>query len=213
MEKSLIILKPDFETNLVGREKLDSLLVNSGLNVYYRSQVIFNIWMIENMWPQFKSDIISMRILSNYLDKKKVEVLYVEGENALQKSLEIKKEIRSAFSQSPFQSCLHTPANSNKYYHNINIINGILNTKLPSYNFPPQFVHLTNLGYGVESLINAADSLWGILSRDKESLFNVHESLISEKKFALILTNCSHPEYNISIEYVVARVLLVNPSL
>lgn len=89
MEKSLIIIKPDLEKNLAGKEKLINLISDSGLTVYDTSQIIFNNWMIESMWPQFQSDVISMKILSNYLDKKKLEILYLEGENALENTLKI----------------------------------------------------------------------------------------------------------------------------
>ncbi|MBZ2040300.1 nucleoside-diphosphate kinase [Streptococcus sanguinis] len=213
MEKSLIIIKPDLEKNLVGKEKLINLISGSGLTVYDTSQIVFNNWMIENMWPQFQSDVISMRILSNYLDKKKLEILYLEGENALENTLKIKKKIRDEFSRSPFQSCLHTPANFNEYQHNIDIINGIESNKYYPSKVPPQFIPLEELGYSVEFLINTADLLWNILNKGRESLFKIHESLISKKAFSLILTNCNHPHYNISIEYVVASILLVNPSL
>ncbi|WP_227956439.1 hypothetical protein, partial [Streptococcus sanguinis] len=60
MEKSLIIIKPDLEKNLVGKEKLINLISGSGLTVYDTSQIVFNNWMIENMWPQFQSDVISI---------------------------------------------------------------------------------------------------------------------------------------------------------
>ncbi|WP_270244422.1 hypothetical protein [Lactococcus lactis] len=212
MEKSFILIKPDMRNNEHAKKKLKELISESNLIIYRSTQVRFDEQMIESMWPQFKDDVISNRILNNYLDQKFLEMWYVEGEEAILNCLKIKKKIRLEFSNSPFQSCIHTPSNFEECIYDKNILRGSDGGTYKLSKTAPSFIPINDMGYTKERLKNEADELWSVLCKDRDFLFNTHERLFNKELYALVLHNTTHPNFNISLEYVVASILTIIPS-
>lgn len=214
-EKTIFILKPDMQNNKLIFDYFVKLLKINKLTVYKKERTIFTENMIHEMWPQYIGDVISTRMLHNYLSNKVIIIIYITGRQAIKKSLKIKYKIRSRFAVSPIQNCLHCPSNNIEYIYDRNVLKGekqeisYSNKKCP-YQDRERYSKVTE-----KNFLRIADRLWIELSQNK-NYFDYYYFVNKNKlhfQYQLVLVENESYVYDLSNNYVASVIYNIIPNL
>lgn len=206
MELSLILLKPDIYENKEALTDLNNLINNSRLETVLRMNVLLDKKKIVNIWNQFLDDYVSQELLYLYFNNQTLKCIILKGEDALDKTREIKKIIRKRYSKSIIQNCIHSPDTFEEFIHDIKIFNNLESTCYTRNNkiLPEKFTKYNKLD---EDYLKAVSlKLWSTIVRDSEfynSWLINHKSVEFRYKLYLIPKRIKLNEF-ISMKYIVA---------
>jgi nucleoside diphosphate kinase len=119
--KSFIMLKPDAISNPETRAYIDQLLSEYELQKVDAFSTALSEEDILFFWShQHLGDVINA-CLKCYLMGHKLEVILVEGNDAIAGVKKIKKQTRKKYSISMFSNCMHTPASEEEYLKQVKV--------------------------------------------------------------------------------------------
>ena len=111
---------------------------------------------IEYIWDFTKRDPLSKNILIKYMTGIPLDLIQIEGKNAISAIVILKKEVRKKFSKSFYENCIHAPKNVSEYRRDWALFTGkrqLNDHKIPLIYDTSRFERYTNLN---EKVISSA---------------------------------------------------------
>lgn len=121
-ERSFILLKPDAMSDIQIQQYIFYSLEKYNLSITSKMDISLKPDDITTLWEFTLRDPICKRILQLHLTNKVLQLMFVEGEDALSKVCKIKLETRKLYAKSFFSNCLHAPKNEQEYNRDINYL-------------------------------------------------------------------------------------------
>lgn len=115
MEKSFFLYKSDLLHNNEAQRFLNESIKKEELTLSNRSIITLTDDDIEYLWSEFVEDSISLKILKLYLSQKRLPLIELQGVDAFNKCLAIKKDIRFRYAEHKFANCLHCPSSLGEF--------------------------------------------------------------------------------------------------
>lgn len=122
IEKSFVLLKPDAMSDVQIQQYIFCSLEKYNLSITSKMDIVLKPDDITTLWEFTLRDPICKRILQLHLTNKILQLILVEGVDALSKICKIKSETRKLYAKSFFLNCLHAPKNKQEYDRDINYL-------------------------------------------------------------------------------------------
>ena len=121
---SFVLVKPDAMRNEKILDNLYQLIKSNKLEVVEELPVRLSEDQINGLWPMYKSCQLTRVFIKKYLSDELCKVIVLHGTEALDKTCNIKKEIRSRFGQGFFSNCIHAPRTADENENDICLLTG-----------------------------------------------------------------------------------------
>lgn len=202
--KSFIFIKPDIiqKSNIIN--EIYNQISLSNLSIEDEFEVALNASDVDYMWPQCHEDFVTNSMLKLYLTQHRIPVLILSGNNAIEKTSQIKKTIRRNFALFRYSNCIHTPSSNEEYKKHINCINKITNTENyicnqnSKINMALPFKRFSNLDQS--SLTACANNLWNqIKTVGWEKIINSYNTKALEHCLFLLNDDKNNIDYVVSL--------------
>lgn len=129
-KSAFILIKPDGLNNVEIKNEIMQKTSDYEMQVANIYKVFVDNESIRQIWPYCQTDIVCMTLMERYLKGNELMLLDLVAEyGALDKVVNIKKEIRKKYAVSPFQNILHTPSNAIELERDYNILLNRKNNK------------------------------------------------------------------------------------
>lgn len=115
MSESFVMIKPDIFYNNAVRTEVEKCIRQNDLTISRRKNVRLGCSDVDALWRERQNDLVTNFVLKLYLVQKEIEIIYLEGEDAIEKTSRIKKYIRKKFAVSRYANCIHTPIDEAEY--------------------------------------------------------------------------------------------------
>lgn len=201
---SFILFKPDAMNHECVIKEIHGKLKESNLKIIKQLITVLEDAEVECMWPKFKNDVVTLTMLKKYVMNKELLVYLIEGEEAIQKIIAIKKYIRKKYAHSDFIiNCIHTPENIAEYKDHLDCIfkndsdYEKVYTPLIKTSDYSRFLRYSSLEK--RRLVLCAEELWSQL-RIIDFKKNYHEFMEKSQRYILFLVHDSSH----TLTYVVA---------
>ncbi|NMA32091.1 MAG: nucleoside-diphosphate kinase [Candidatus Methanofastidiosa archaeon] len=122
IEKSFILLKPDAMENDQIQQHIYNSLKACNLSIKSKKEIVLKEEDVTALWEFTIRDPVCKKILQLYLTNKALQLILIEGENALSKVCKIKSETRKIYAKTFFANCLHAPKSDQEYTRDIYFI-------------------------------------------------------------------------------------------
>lgn len=122
LDKSYIMLKPDGMEKPEIKDYIAKLLDKSKLQTKKKTYIEIDAYKVAKIWPGVLKDPIRFNLQLIYLCQCKLEILSIEGTDAIKKVHEIKKIVRKRYGKNVLINCMHSPMTDEEYLNDIKYI-------------------------------------------------------------------------------------------
>ena len=118
-EKTFILFKPDAMEDSTIQDVVYDRLEQLELKIESEELVSIDEETVCMLWDFTQRDEISRHAMMHFFNKKKLKLLQIYGEEAIEKVNELKKNVRKEYSRNFYCNCFHAPRNKKEYVHDI----------------------------------------------------------------------------------------------
>ena len=161
LELSFILFKIDALKDRNILRYVHNKIKEQNLTIKAKFSVDLNGEQVDYMWPLRIFDFVSNYLLKKYMTGHSLLVYVLEGEEALGKTLLIKKEVRAIYQRSRYSNCIHTPSSEDECKLQLLCLQGEC-VDIPSITpYPSLFLKFPELD--IERLTLCANNLYKII--------------------------------------------------
>ncbi|WP_135548539.1 ATP-dependent Clp protease adaptor ClpS [Paenibacillus cymbidii] len=132
---SYLITKPDCLNNPAVINDLKSQLHYYNLEIIGEFTITLSRHEVTLCWPDYVRYPVTLHLLFQYIADRPLGVYLLKGNDAINKTSEIKKIVRSRYAQHAFANCIHTPSNKQELLLQLKVIEPRMGMKV-EYSMP-----------------------------------------------------------------------------
>lgn len=118
-EETFILFKPDAMKNEYIRSSVLEELEKMELHIYDQKEINIDEESICVLWDFTCRDRISKYAMKIFFENSRLLLLQIEGEDAIEKVHQLKKQIRKKYAVNFYCNCFHAPRTKEEYIHDI----------------------------------------------------------------------------------------------